>query len=331
MIKMEEIIDKILQAIHQSKKIVVTTHTNPDGDAIGSVLALKHYARILSKELDVILPSLIPDNLQFLPGISEIISDDITSLINEADTIIIVDLNDLGRLNGIAKSIESSNAKKILIDHHPEPNISADIILSDPKASAAGILVWRILKSDNSFVPNQDIAICLYTAIMTDTGCFRFSNTDPETHRIIAELIQAGAEPSSIYDNVYNVKTFSQVKLLGEGFSGMELFYNGRLCIMTLAKEQFNKTNTLVDDIDNFVETVLTIKGVYAAVLLAELPDKNEIKLSFRSMIGFNVRQLAQLFNGGGHDQAAGAKVENGNIMQIKQQIIQHAALIFKD
>lgn len=331
---MEETIKQILQAIYQSSKIVVTTHANPDGDAIGSVLALKHYARNISKELYVILPGTIPENLLFLPGISDIINVDnvdYASIINEADTIIIVDLNDLGRLDGIAKLIGTSDAKKILIDHHPEPTINAEIILSDQKASATGILIWRIINCDNRFVINSDIAVCLYTAIMTDTGCFRFSNTDPETHRAIAELIQAGAEPSSIYDKVYNVRTFEQAKLLGDGFANMEIFYSGKLCIMTLNMEQFHKTNTSEDDIDNFVETVLTTKGVLVAVLIAELPDKNEIKISFRSKLGFNVRTLAQLFGGGGHNQAAGAKVEYGNILQIRQQIVEQAEMIFKD
>ena len=176
----------------------------------------------------------------------------------------------------------------------------------------------------------EEIASALYTAIMTDTGSFRFPHTKSETHLIIAELIKYGADPAKIYEEVYNIIPYRAALLQGEAFASSELFYEGKLVVMTLSKEIFTKTGGLDSDIEGIVEHTVTIKNVLAGILITERPNDPEIRISFRSKGDINVRELAVELGGGGHFNAAGARLSNVTLIDARKIVIEKAGKLFQ-
>lgn len=315
-----------LKVINNSKRIIITTHTNPDGDAIGSALGLYYYLKLIGKASFIINDSVTPTNLEFLDVNNEIrtysYTDD-SSFINNADLIIIVDLNDPKRLRSMQDIVTNSSAKKMMIDHHQDPVDFVDFYYGDTEATSTGELVWDLI-SKNINLQNIPLANAVYTAIMTDTGSFRFDRTNSKTHRAIAELIGLGANPNYCYEMVYNQSTLGAVQMLGEALSGLELDFENRVCLMTLTKEMFDKTGCLNEETDNFVERTLSVRGVKLGILISYLRDKEELRVSFRSKDGFvNARELAVTFGGGGHTHAAGARIFNSTIEEAKKQVLQ--------
>lgn len=324
---------KCLELIEASENLVISTHMNPDGDAIGSALALYYYAVQKGKNAEVLINGPLPYNLEF------VIDDDNCKIYEDenhrdiilnADTIIIVDLNDSKRLLSVESAVLESKAKKIVIDHHLEPKEFADFYLVDSEACSAGEIVWKLLAQDKAFSPDQKFAEALYLAIMTDTGSFRFPRTDAEVHEIIARLIDAGADPVYIYEEAYNKNPFQSMKLLGEAFAGMELFHGGKLCVMSLRKEHFERSGANEDDVEGFVEKTLHAKGVEMGILMTEIKERNEIRNSFRSKGDISVRDIAIKFGGGGHKNAAGARVKDYDFDQLKAEIIEFAGEALK-
>lgn len=328
-------ISSLSQLILSSNKILLTTHLNPDGDAIGSVLGLYHYLKLAKKNVRIIISDPVPNNLMFLDGVTEIeLFDEYINYdwIDSLDLILILDLNDFLRLKGLEKYILSSKAKKVVIDHHLEPKNFADFYLVDTEASSTGEMIYKIITQDKSHKINKSIAENLYAAILTDSGSFRFPRTDEEVHLIIADLVQNGADPVRIYEEIYNKNSFNKIRLLGRGYSNLELFFNGGFCLMTLKKEDFLATNTNNSDLENFVESLLAIDNVKIGVLLAEIPDGDEIKLSFRSKGNYSVRDLALKFNGGGHLNASGARIKSESLESVKKRLLEESQnMFFKD
>ncbi len=312
--------------------ILLTTHLNPDGDAIGSILGLYHFLKLANKNSRIVISDPVPQNLKFLDGASEIeIFDDNKNYpwFESLDLILILDLNDVTRLKGLEKFILKSNAKKVVIDHHIEPKEFADFYLIDTEASSTGELIYKIITQDKLHKINKSIAENLYAAILTDSGSFRFPRTDEEVHLIIAELIRNGADPVKIYEEIYNKNSYNKIKLLGKGYSNLELFFNNIFCLMTLKKEDFLTTKTDSSDLENFVESLMAINGVKIGVLIAEIPDANEIKISLRSKGNYSVRDLAVKFNGGGHLNAAGARVINESLESVKKGLMKETQNLF--
>jgi phosphoesterase RecJ-like protein len=329
----KNVIKLVLDEIDKANNIIISTHINPDGDAIGSSLAIQNYAKSRGKNVQIIITDPVPEYLRFLTGSDEIITYEIekhSTIIMNADLIIVADLNNIGRMNNEGQAISKSSAKKIVIDHHVDHQEFADLYIIDSTASSTGELVWYLLKSDTGFKIDIPTAEALYTAIMSDTGNFRFSSTTPEVHRIAAELIESGIQPEKIYDEVYNIMPFNKMKLFGETYSGLELFYENQLCVATITETLFEKTGTNESDTENLVESLLSIQGVKAGILFTDVPSKNVVRISLRSKIGIDVRQIAVLFDGGGHNQAAGARVYNSDLMTVKKQVIEKSEILFK-
>lgn len=319
--------------IEKSNNITITTHINPDGDALGSALAMYFYLLAKGKNPLVCICGEIPFNMGFLPGIEKVINYEKTPVdddIINSDIVIVVDLNDLGRLGKLSDSIKQSNAPKVIIDHHINPKDFANIYIVDTESSSTGQLLWQVLKSDPQFVLTKEIASLLYVAIMTDTGSFRFPRTTGGLHKIIADLIDGGADPVLLYESVYNNNPFRTMKLLGEAYSGMELFYDGKLCLMKITADMFERTGAVEDDIENFVEKTLSIRGVVLGILVTELKVRNEIRMSFRSKGDYDARSLAVHFGGGGHVYAAGARVSGKKLEELTGEIIEVAGNLFK-
>ncbi len=324
-------IDRALSLIDGARSIVIVTHINPDGDAVGSALALWFYLKDKGKEPVVYINGAIPFNMSFVKGIENIKNyethgDD--DLIESADLVIIADLNDCRRLRSLSGPIEASKAPKILIDHHIDTRVIADATIVDTETTSTGELVWNMMSKDRGFKLTPEIASCLYLAIMTDTGSFRFPGTDGDVHRIVARLLDAGADPVAIYENVYNNNPFRTMKLLGEAFSSMELYYNGKLCVMRINAGLFAKIGAVEDDVENFVEKTLSVQGVCIGMLFTEVAERSEVRVSFRSKENYNVRELAMQFGGGGHFHAAGARVTGKKFDEVVDEIIAAAATL---
>jgi len=217
----------------------------------------------------------------------------------------------------------------VLIDHHIEPQDFCNVCILDFDASSTGEIIWRILKKLDIKI-DSNIASALYTAIMTDTGSFRFERTNSEIHRIVAELIDCGANPTEIYEKVYNQNSLNIVKLLGLALASLELFYDGKLSVMTITDEMFRNTQTNDDDIEGFVEKTLMIKGVLAGILITEVARKKEIRISIRSKGDINVRELAYRFGGGGHLNASGVRIYGSDFQTTRKMIINEAQNLFK-
>jgi len=318
--------NECLKLINKSKRIIITTHTNPDGDAIGSALGLYYYLKSIGKSSFIINDSVTPSNVDFLDVNNDVrtfsYSDD-SSLINNSDLIIILDLNDPKRLRSMQDIIINSDNKKLMIDHHLYPVDFTDYYYGSTEATSTGELVWDIISS-NFTLPNIPLANAIYTAIMTDTGSFRFERTNSKTHKIIAELINLGANPTYCYEMVYNQSSIAAVKMLGEALSGLQLYFDNQLCIMELTKEMFDRTGCPNDETDTFVEKTLSVRGVKLGILISYLRDKDEIRVSLRSKDGFvNARDVAIAFNGGGHAHASGARISNLPIEEAKKLILQ--------
>lgn len=324
-------VNEILTAIENSKNILISTHTNPDGDAIGSCLALYHYLQQKNKQAQIIIHSPIPSNLKFLNEINHItINNDeqINKLSTNSDTIFVVDLNDISRVKSLRLVIEQSNALKIVIDHHLEPKNFADLYLIDTTASSTGEILYKLLQKDRNFQWTQIISEYLYVAIMTDTGNFRFERTDSEVHRIVADLIDYGADPVKLYNEVYNKIPFNAARLMGIGYSNLEQYFDGKLVLMPIRHQDFLDTNSREEDTESFVESILSVDKVVMSILLMEIKDRNEIRVSIRSKGNYSARALALFFGGGGHLNAAGCRFYGEKFDTVKEKLIYQAGIV---
>ncbi|ROL59531.1 bifunctional oligoribonuclease/PAP phosphatase NrnA [Bacteroidetes/Chlorobi group bacterium MS-B_bin-24] len=321
----------IINHLQNSKNLLLVTHTNPDGDAIGSCLGLYHYLTQKNKNVTFILQSPIPTNLQFLNGIDKIhflLNQNNFKISPDFDTIVLLDLNDISRLKTLRDEIELSKATKIVIDHHQEPKDFADYYLIDTTASSTGEILFKLLRKDCSINWTKEICENLYVAIMTDTGNFRFERTDGEVHRIVAELIDYGADPVKLYNEVYNKIPFNAAKLMGLGYSKLESYYGGKLVVMPIRHKDFLETNTQEEDTEGFVESLLSIDGVVMSILIMEVVERNEIRVSIRSKGDYSARNLALNFGGGGHINAAGCRFQNADFEVTKQKLVDKASEI---
>jgi phosphoesterase RecJ-like protein len=325
--------EDLYKILINSNNLVITTHVSPDGDAIGSELALFFFCQQKGITARIINCSETPYNLKFLEGIENVSvynSSDDDEYIKNSDAIFFLDLNNSNRVKQMEKSVMNSNAIKVVVDHHIDPQDFADHYYIDSKSTSTGELIWKILKFDKDFKYTVGIASALYTAIMTDSGSFRYPNTDEETHLIIAELIRHGADPVRIYEEVYNIIPPRAALLYGEAFAGMEIHYDGKLVVLTISKEIFSKTGASESDIEGLVEQTMTIQNALAGVLITERPNEPEIRISFRSKGDINVRELALSLGGGGHFHAAGARVSNLPLKETKKMVVEKSASLFQ-
>ncbi len=321
-------INSILNEIKYSKNIIILSHINTDGDAIGSSLAINEYCEYKRKNSKIFIDGKVNENYNFLNNISKVNSfnkENHSEFFEKADLIIVLDLNDSSRLGIMENLFLSSKAKKIVIDHHLEPKIKTDLSLINIKSSSTGELIWSLLKSDSNIKINKDIANYLYLAIMTDTGNFTFSNTSANTLLSASELVALGANPTHLYSSYYNSIPAKQMKLFGRALSEVEFYFDNHLSVLCVTKEMLKETDSTLSDTENFIERLMTIKNMKIAIQITELDD-DELKLSFRSKEGINIRDIAIKYNGGGHSQAAGAKTKDISIYDLKKLLIEECS-----
>lgn len=295
-------------------KIVILTHYNPDGDAIGSSLGLKHYLRAKGIPAEVIVPNDFPKFLKWMPESKKVIIGEYKrkyafEMISNADVIFCLDFNAPSRIGILGEWLTKAKAKKILIDHHQQPE-KFDFVYSDTVIPATSQMIYHFIEAleDESLV-NQDIAECLYTGIMTDTGGFRFRSTSAATHRIIANLIEKGADPSVITSNTWDTNTVSRLHLLALVLGRIEVVNDGKVAILSLTRNELKEYGFQKGDTEGFVNYGLSIAGVKMAAFFMEDLYDDFIKISFRSKDDVDVNQFSRkYFNGGGHINAAGGK-----------------------
>ena len=309
-----EILD-INQLLKPENKIVIITHYNPDGDAIGSSLGLKHFLKQKGLQANVIVPNDFPKFLKWMPEAKKIIIADYKrkqagEAIYNADVIFILDFNASHRSgNLVGPWIEKARATKILIDHHQQPE-DFDFVYSDTTIPATSQMVYHFIEAlDDEKLVNQDIADCLYTGIMTDTGGFRFRSTSATTHRIIANLIEKGADPAMITSNTWDTNTVSRLHLLSLILSRIEVVKDGKVAILWLKRDELKEFGFQKGDTEGFVNYGLSIMGTQVSAFFMEDLYEDFIKISFRSKEDVDVNQFSRkYFNGGGHINAAGGK-----------------------
>lgn len=307
-------IASVAKLLSSPKKIIITTHFKPDGDAMGSSLGLYHFLLQSQHTVTVVTPSDYPDFLFWMPGNDKVVNFQLNNalaeqLFLEADLVFCLDFNTPERVEGLKPFLLETKAIKILIDHHPDPAKFCDYQFSFPQSAATGELVFYLfhaLKQQNLI--NQPIAECLYTGIMTDTGSFRFPSMTGSLHRVIADLMDAGARKSMIHEKIYDDFTESRTRLLGYCLNDkLVILSQFQVAYIALSEKELNKFHYKTGDTEGIVNYGLGIKGIKMAVLFTE--KQGLIKISFRSRDQVAVNRLAeQHFSGGGHKNAAGGK-----------------------
>ncbi|MFQ6041032.1 MAG: bifunctional oligoribonuclease/PAP phosphatase NrnA [Candidatus Poribacteria bacterium] len=300
-----DVLEEILRVIYNHHKFAISTHINPDGDAIGAQLGLYSFLQELGKQVWVVNTDPVPYGYAFLP-FADVISS--SSPAESVEILIVVDAGNLTRIgDDLAKTLLPQKAI-INIDHHVTNDRFGQYNWVDPSASASSELIYKLLKRHGMNIGRKR-AICLYTGIMTDTGSFRFSNTTPAAHRIAAELISEGASADEIYRFVYESLPPSRVKLLGLVLSTLQLSSDKKIAWTRVTQNMYERTGTKQEDTETFIDHVKSINTVEVALFFVELKG-GKTKVSFRSKNEFDVSKIAIKFGGGGHQRAAGCTVK---------------------
>ncbi len=308
-------IQSFFSQLNIPKNIVITAHQKPDGDAMGSSLGLLHFLTQLGHKVTYISPTNWADFLEWMPGAKEVVNyekhkKEATALVNEADIIFCLDFNILHRVKYFEPVIRNAKAIKVLIDHHEFPEIAAfDYGISlTSKSSTCEMVYDFIVDSGHDHLINLDIATCLYTGVMTDTGSFRFPSTTASVHRMVARLKETGLQHSLIHDYMFDNFLENRLRFMGHAFlHRMEVLYQYNTVVMSIPKKDLIKYDIKTGDTEGLVNWLLTIQGIKLAAIVIDRDE--ERKWSFRSKGNFDVNIFARLhFEGGGHKNASGGR-----------------------
>ena len=310
-------IQEVQLLLSTPKKIAIIPHRGPDGDAMGSTLALYHFLLKNNHDVVVISPNEFPDFLAWMPGsetvkIFEKDKQNCTKILDEAELIFTLDFNALHRTGEMEQVLAKLTAPFIMIDHHQKPDDYAAVTYSDTAFGSTCEMIYNFI----SFLGKKDqidkvIGTCIYTGILTDSGSFRFPKTTGNTHRIVAELIDLGVENTEIPTLLFDNSGFERLQLLGRALQNMKVIADHKTAYTTLTQEELNSFNYVKGDTEGIVNYGLQIKGIHFAAIFIENKEEKIIKISFRSQGDFDVNQFARdYFHGGGHRNAAGGKSE---------------------
>jgi bifunctional oligoribonuclease and PAP phosphatase NrnA len=305
---------EIINEISANNTFLVTAHENPDGDAIGSTLALANYLSGLGKDVTIFYCDPVPDNYTYLP-----LADTVLNYIPDClfDVSFFLDCGSLHRAGEVFET--AKNLGKIInIDHHPDNRNFGAINLLDPKASATGALIYRLIKSSGHEI-DYAMALCIYTAIVSDTGCFRYSNADPEAFAITGEMVSLGINPWFVAERLYESQPRKRLELLSLALSTLHVSERGDVASITVTLDMLERTCATSDLTDGFVNYPRSIRGVEVAIFFREI-DAGVYKVGFRSKGKVNVSALAGAFGGGGHHNAAGCKI-SGTMEEVRAEI----------
>ncbi|WP_162127604.1 DHH family phosphoesterase [Flavobacterium phycosphaerae] len=312
--KKEDIL-AIQQLLATPKKIAIIPHRSPDGDAMGSTLALYHFLLKINQQPVVIAPNDFPNFLAWLPSSEKVLiyendKENCTAVLKESELVFLLDFNALHRTGEMEHVLNKLSAPMIMIDHHQKPDGFATYTYSDTAFGSTCEMLYNFI----SFLDKKDlidttIASCIYTGIVTDSGSFRFPSTTGTTHRIVADLIDTGINNSEIHNLLFDNNSYNRLQLMGRALQNMKAFPEYKTSYITLSQKELDEFHYEKGDTEGVVNYGLTIKGIHFAAIFIEHRDENIIKISFRSQGNFDVNQFARdHFNGGGHINAAGGK-----------------------
>lgn len=324
----------IIDHLNNCRKTLITSHINPDGDAVSSISAMALWLGREGKSTYLYNESPIPAVYRFLPEAGEIRRFVPAGL--EFDTLLVLDCGDIRRIGGIHErfSQKTDHSPTIVnLDHHATNTGFGDLVYIDKKACATTEIIYNMLKTAD-MKPDQAMATCIYTGIFTDTGSFRFHNTNRAAFEICNEMIDYGVDPYNVAKHVYGTYSLGRIKLLNLALESIEISENGRLSMMTVTKDMLVETGTQPEDTDGLIQYARRIKNVRVAVLIQELTNGNQgngnqpsYNVSLRSDGGVDVSRIAAAYGGGGHPTAAGF-IAKGAILDIKNGIMDLAGQI---
>lgn len=310
-----EDIQAIRELLSTPKRIVIIPHRSPDGDAMGSTLALYHFLLKLNHQACVIAPNEFPDFLAWLPGSENVLvyekdKENTTKILEAAELIFTLDFNALHRTGEMENVLVKLHAAFIMIDHHQKPDTYAAFTYSSTAFGSTCEMIYNFIEFlGHKNLIDSTIATCIYTGIVTDSGSFRFPSTTSATHRIVADLIELGIDNSGIHNQLFDNSSYNRLQLMGRALQNMKVFPEHSTSYITLSQQELDQFHYEKGDTEGLVNLGLSIKGIIFAVIFIEHKDENIIKISFRSQGGFDVNQFArEHFNGGGHINAAGGK-----------------------
>lgn len=306
---------QMIAALEASKKVLVTTHIRPDGDALGSAVAMMLALRRKGIAHELLLLSHWPTKYAFLREQLAISHHDAEKAwpgkldLKSFDALLVVDTGTWSQLPGLQESLKDFVGRKLIIDHHRTQESWADLKLVDTAAGAAGEIVAELLDAWGIAL-DQEIATALFIAVTTDTGWFQFSNTRPQTLRLAARLLEAGVDMDGIYKRLYQAERHERVHLQTRAMQSLELLCGGKLAVMTLRKGDFHDTKANVPDTENLINIPMQIGSVEVSMLITEPIDFGPTRISLRSKGAVDVAKFAERFGGGGHARASGLKLE---------------------
>lgn len=301
---MKNKVNNLIQLVNKSKSIAVIAHVNPDGDSIGAILGLGLALKKVNSNIDIMMSDDFPGKFMYLPGVHHIVVP--KAEIKDYDLVFVLDCGDANRLGDNKPILKKSTI--VNIDHHVSNDSFGDINIVDVKASSTCEIVYRVIKEGLSIEIDKDIATCLYTGIVSDTGSFKYDNTSPYTLRVSAELMELGIDTAGVSLQLYHSNSLNSVRFLAAVLKEMEIFLDGRVAFITMNLEDISAYNVQQEDMEGLINYCRDIEGVEVAVSLREL-EGNSTKASFRGKTYFDVNQLASIFGGGGHKKASGATI----------------------
>lgn len=327
-------IDDIHNALLGAERVVLTSHIRPDGDAIGSELGVAHFLKALGKEVVVINSDSEPRRLGWLLDehggeLVEKYEEGKLSQIEAfatADVVMVVDTGAAHRLGKVAERVQDAPGKKLLLDHHPDPETWFDLACVRTEAASTGELVYELIAGHDPNLIDENIATALYAAIMTDTGSFRYGATRPSTHRVVADLLERGGiSPEPIHINIFDQRTRESLRLLSRALETITTHYSGRLASMVITQEILRESGAYFDETEGLINYALGLAGAVAALIFLETP--HGIKVSFRSKGDCEVNGWAAQFGGGGHMNASGAYLRGKPLNSVVKEVIDKAPL----
>lgn len=309
-----EHVERVKQLLLGARNVVITCHISPDGDAIGSSIALCSVLRNLGKDAIVVTADCPPKTLQFLPGAREIVTATrnpakAQELIAEADVSFCLDFNDIKRVDRLSEAFESSKSRRIVIDHHMNPAIDCEVLISHPEVSSTSALVYILLwQAGWARHIGRSAAACIYTGMMTDTGNFAYNSNDPDLYLIIHDLLRRGIDKDNLYKLVNNNASQSSVRINGYAQYRTEYMCGGRVALIMLSSEDLREFDYSKGDTEGLVNVPLSIPEVQWSIFMRE-DSKDLVKVSMRSKGDFPVNIVCeQKFGGGGHVNASGGE-----------------------
>lgn len=300
------------KSLVNSQRIVLTTHVSPDGDGIGSEVALYHFLRNMGKEVRIFNPSPLPEEYEFLDrgGIIEEYSPGHHTEIEKADAFVVLDIGAYTRLRELGDVVKNASGTTICIDHHPaKGGQQFDLEYIDIHVAATGVLVYNLIRYIDPDALNFDIAEGLYTALMTDTGSFRFSNTTPRAHDMARDLLEYGVEPYKVFEHVYESYSIERIKLLGKIIDSLQFTENRKIAYFPVSLAMQEEVGARTSDVEGFTDFVRSVGGIEVAVMFHEVTP-TRTRINFRSKGRVIINTVAKHFKGGGHKFAAGAVIE---------------------